>query len=183
MRTLEQCREEVFLRSRRRLRRRNQIRWAVGTACIPLILAAVLLLPGSPKGKESPRTEAVPDGAPPVSVMGEHTVSVRLPGAADVIPADPMLSVQLKAYFPSEETVTEPPAGRPESAPVAGVGASGGKEENYSSPAPVVIHCRTEDRDLTYILTGNQLTCEQFGKTVTLSDDQRSRLEACWREP
>lgn len=180
MRTLEQCREEIFLRSRQRIRRHKKIRWAVGAACVPLALTAVLLFPfSSPKNSERPTAEAMPDGSPPISAMGDVTVSVQLPGAQDVILAEGKLAAQLAGCFVTEEAVTEPPKESPESAPLTGGEMYGDRGDNYS-PAPIFITCRQVGRELTYILTGNQLTCEQSGETVTLSDEERSRLEAYW---
>lgn len=175
MRTLEQCRDEIFLRSRQRIQRRKKIRWAVGTACLSLALVAVLLLPGSTKGTEASLAEAAPDGAPPISALGSVTVTVELPGRGGTIHADPILGTQLEGFFLKEEGIPEPPKEAPESAPVTG-GIYG---ENYS-PSPIRITCRDGEQELHYLLQGNKLSCEELGETVTLSHEEKSRLEAYW---
>lgn len=162
MRTLEECRQEIFLRSRQRIRRRKIITGVIA-GCIPVVLTAVLLLAPTPKSSD----KATLSGAVPE----QYAESAQTSGDSSRLPA------VLEGYFHKSESApdgappTEPPADPPTFA--------GG--ENYASPAPIRITCTTAEGDpVTYVLEGDTLTNEATGASVTLSPEQRAQLEALW---
>lgn len=153
MRTLDECKQEIFLRSERRIRRRKRILGGVVAGCIPVLLVtAVLLLPPMERKTGS----ALPEDAV-LSAGGGITVS------------DPALAARLEGFFMKSESAPESATGAPE--------ATNPPKENYGTPTPLQITCIASDGTvIRYTLSGNTLTNLNTGETAILTAEERALL-------
>lgn len=182
MRNLDECRQEIFLRSAQRIAKRKKVRRGIMAGCIPMILCAALvvtlLLPKNNEKSSELRTESV--GI--TGGMGGFRVQIQRPNStvtiADSEKAEALVA-QLNGFFaePDQEAATEPPDAECITQPPMAAG------ENYGVPTAIQIICCTPDHtEIIYTLQGNILTEEATGKTVTLTEQERAQLES-YRTP
>lgn len=173
MRTLEQCKAEVFCRSKKRIEKRRKIRNRVLALCIPLCLcAAMLILPD--RGTKSSANESVG-----VSGTADTQAEIYSGGSASAIVTDPTqvrkLLGMLQSFYPGilyggtdatcavSPTEAEAPTSAPEGLPFA--------HEN-----PICISF-SGNPTVRYSLLGDLLTNETTGEQVVLGDAQLSQLK------
>ena len=158
MRTLEQCKAEVFRRSRRRILRRHML-WG----CVPVALALTLVL-----ALPARKAEQAPDGSDGmVEEMATQTVPLTLQirqgeQCRDI--TDPERIQALYQMLTGGETV----------------GSSGTTESpNYGTPQETVLvfYDAGSGQTFTYGLTGEGCYRKETGQFVSLTPQQRQELE------
>lgn len=158
MRTLEQCKAEVFRRSRRRILRRHML-WG----CVPVALALVLVLALPVK-----KAEQAPDGSDGmVEEMATQTVPLTLQirqgeQCRDI--TDPERIQALYQMLTGGETV----------------GSSGTTESpNYGTPQETVLvfYDAGSGQIFTYCFAGERCYRKETGEFVSLTPQQRQELE------
>lgn len=158
MRTLEQCKAEVFRRSRRRILRRHML-WG----CVPVALALVLVLALPAKNAEQ-----APDGSDGmVEEMATQTVPLTLQirqgeQCRDI--TDPERIQALYQMLTGGETV----------------GSSGTTESpNYGTPQETVLvfYDAGSGQTFTYCFAGERCYRKETGQFVSLTPQQRQELE------
>ena len=158
MRTLEQCKAEVFRRSRRRILRRHML-WG----CVPVALALTLVLALPVK-----KAEQAPDGSDGmVEEMATQTVPLTLQirqgeQCRDI--TDPERIQALYQMLTGGETV----------------GSSGTTESpNYGTPQETVLvfYDAGSGQTFTYCFAGERCYRKETGQFVSLTPQQRQELE------
>ncbi len=178
MRTLEQCKAEVFRRSRRRILRRHML-WG----CVPVALALTLVL-----ALPARKAEQAPDGSDGmVEEMATQTVPLTLQirqgeQCRDI--TDPERIQALYQMLTGGETVgssgtTESPNyGTPQE--TVTMGSSGTTESpNYGTPQETVLvfYDAGSGQTFTYCFAGERCYRKETGQFVSLTPQQRQELE------
>lgn len=103
MRTMEQCKAEVFRRSEEIIRKRKVVRRCVIAACLPLCLFvgmwSVLILPAMMPAK----AENAADFAPPMEMVQDSITHYENPTAGATKPVTASIAVTGAKYFLSAE--------------------------------------------------------------------------------
>lgn len=169
MRSLDECRAEVFRRSEKRIEKRQKRRKMLLTCCVPLVLCVTLLAVCTLPDKKDTASGAVPEMMGGVN-GGVSSVEIRGTGVLSLYShriTEPLQVEEIYDYL--QDFGTKGDTGGtldgmplPPSAPPF---LEGGYTITFSNTGEV------------YTLSGNELTDEQTGQTVELSDSQLARLK------
>lgn len=164
MRSLEECKAEVFRRSRQRIARRRRL--TVGVVSLAFCLTVLASLP-SPKDRDGFEA-SVPEGAQIGSInSGDMSLQIRA-GTQEWTVADrEQAAALLRAIRDGFDTD----------------GTTGGPPESVNGAGPVVITFIWEEgRTLTYWLSGDTLLDSSTGQTQTVSPEFQNILETIMKE-
>lgn len=163
MRSLDECRAEVFARSKKRIEKRRRIRRSVAAGLAPLCLCMALFAI-LPKMAPSEQYECMPEAPENKGYSGEPESD-----AADTSqPLALVIRTDGNCWMLSEDQ-TELLAQRLDSYLTAGKPAESQREADYE------IELLTAEGAMTrYFLSGSYLTCD--GKTAKLSEPELQQL-------